>query len=162
MSFIKILSPDSLYLAQSWQTFSRPGTRAGAGRPAQAQSGRRRGQRIAVAEPRGRPAQAQNGPPRAPGPAPVTLEELPAPSLPLPPSPRVPAVGPRGSQRRLFISLGPHRPILGSACLASPPAAPPQPIWLGPRGHRARSRRHRCGLCGASGGRASSRGGGSS
>lgn len=159
MSFIKIPSPDSLYLAQSWQTFSRPGTRAGAGRPAQAQSGPRRGQRIAVAEPHGRPAQAQSGPSRAPGRAPVTLEELPAPFLPLR---RVPAVGPRGSQRRLFISLGPHRPILGSACRASPPAAPPQPIWLGPRGHRARSRRHRCGLCGASGGRASSRGGGSS
>lgn len=40
---------------------------------------------------------------------------------------------------------------MGSARWSSPLAAPPRPAWPGPRGHRARSRRHPCGLCGASG-----------
>lgn len=65
MSFIEIRFAESLnkVLAHSRRTFSRPGTRAGAGRLAQAQSRPRACRlRIAVAEPLGRYAQAQSGP----------------------------------------------------------------------------------------------------
>lgn len=126
--------------------------RGPAGRLAQAQS-RPRACRlpIAVEEPLGRYAQAQSGP--IPGSRDAEGEHLSLQrSCQRPPSPNA-GRGPRSPALpapSIYIA-GPHRPILGSAGRSSPLAAPPRPAWPRQRGHRARSRRHRCDLCGASG-----------
>lgn len=154
MSFIEIRFAESLnkVLAHSRRTFSRPGTRAGAGRLAQAQSRPRACRvRIAVAERLGdtRRRRAVRSP--APGTPRASTCHFRGAASALPPptrgsspwSPALPAPS-------IYIA-GPHRPILGSAGRSSPLAAPPRAAWPRQRGHRARSRRHRHGLCGASG-----------